>query len=124
MLWNGMITSLQIGMFRYCLKASEQLKLYMLGSVYLKTSQLISASVMLGLLGLITAYIFYFLFTRRNHLNIEEMIAKCGNLYGGIKVKNNWQLFRFPAQLAYILVYASIISTFVNYPGLQVILMI
>lgn len=116
-----MITSLQIGMFRYCLKASEQIKMYMEGSVYLKTSQVISAAVVLSILMCITLFIFYFLMSRKSQLDHPEMIAKCGNFFGSVKVYNDWQLFRFPVQLTFIFAFALICSMLFNFSGLQVI---
>ena len=124
MIWNGLITSLHINMFRYCIKSNEQLKLRMQGSIYLSTTHLLCAEVMLIILWVLISFIFFFLYTRKYELDRPQMIAKCGNMYAGLNTSNNWQLFRFPVQITYIYLFSIICSMLVNFSGLQEILII
>lgn len=95
--WNGMIMSLQISCFKHCIVISNQIRMQAMGSKFQKPSEITTAFLMLAILIALSIYMIYFLITRKERLETEDLKEKCGIMYSHASLNRDFPMvLKFP----------------------------
>ena len=105
--FNGLIQSFKISLFKYCITIGFQIQLALYDSEYLTTANMFFAMFLLIFLMFLSGFTCQYLLKNYDKLHMDKIKQKCGNLYVDAPLKRDKLfLLRFPLLILHRLIFA------------------
>ena len=124
-IFNGLIQSFKISLFKYCITIGFQIQLVLYDSEYLTTANMMFAMVLLAFLLFLSGFTCQFLLRNYHRLHEDQVKKKCGNLYTDAPFKRDKPfLLRFPLLILHRLIFAILACSMHRMPAPSIQLLI
>ena len=118
MMWNGLLVTLLLSIFKQCVKAGNSLR-----ESNGEPASAVVAICTFSALSALTLYFGWFLHTRRHILDTDQMRDLCGSLYFNQPTSNHFsRRFRFPVFMAHRISFALISALLAGRVELQIMI--